>query len=157
MIFACHKGFALTHNEFYWGQISSYLNTSLPPEIQDSGNYFAITMHFFRGRDLGSSLILWICCFQKLVTVLLKKLIKLFVPFMAKKLSFLDSSFHFHWIIISVKHCHASLAPPGLRRCHFPDTGFSTLCVLGTSWLEWAGDFKKQQRSLHYARGFMKT
>lgn len=69
MISACHKGFALTRNEFYWGQISSYLNTSLPPEVQ--GNYFAVTVHF-------SLAVVWeatceMHCSQKLVTALLKK------------------------------------------------------------------------------------
>lgn len=69
MISACHKGFALTRNEFYWGQISSYLNTSLPPEVQ--GNYFAVTVHF-------SLAVIWeatceMHCSQKLVTALLKK------------------------------------------------------------------------------------
>lgn len=80
MIFACHKGFALTRNEFYWGQISSYLNTSLPPEMQ--GNYFAVSVHF-------SLAVIWeatceIHRSQKLVTVLLKKADQTAIPFMVK-------------------------------------------------------------------------
>lgn len=86
MIFACHKGFALTHNEFYWGQISSYPNTSLPPEIQGSGNYFAITVHFFLGSYLGSSLISWNILLSKTCYSSAQKADKTFVPFMAKKL-----------------------------------------------------------------------
>lgn len=119
MIFACHKGFALTRNEFYWGQISSYLNTSLPPEIQGLGNYFAIIM-FFLGSDLGSNL--WNILLSNTCYTSAKKANNTFIPFLAKKLSSVDSSFHLHWFAISVKHYHASLMYDDIARHPLTDT-----------------------------------